>query len=570
MNSDLSRITNQIPDFIGGLPRGGRTKVHAPQDEFDQYFDYNRFYEGTPAADADSRSRSDASSIPGLTSGPSEEDGAPSPRSTEDAFHFKEAVEQLKQHDDRFTVPAREIRPNGVVSYPWHMEIDNTLGSGGADVQGFGSSSGGSSPLSPASSSGGVSSSSQNSGSCDSPHSRGKRHRPLDNPEKVARMRKLGACFRCKTRKITCDQDIPCSRCKIDAAKFCNDDGGELAERMCFRRPSATDDLAFQAIWRMTMNSPPTPPHRENTSILRWNLYFSSNFTTEPLVIPVSHNEGFMSNNGHAKPRWETDQAHPSHQYVLRWDSGLEDRELISWASRQMLKDEHSDFQSALDVLICKCAEMGQFFLPHYDLVSKVRNMMCLYKIWRHEKFFCQRFPGSLEELPGPICQSLKRTIIFRMKALESDILSQFWKTPDSGLKPQERLPLWACMMQFILMYRNIYDLSRSEGRYRDPRQIQDVTTSLFSNLVVMCENCFGKKKPEAIVDDGNFSTAKRQLNDDFRMVESRRDDFYQSFQSCVALPHSSTLDRLFCVLLVGAQRGAARAGARGSKRAKR
>lgn len=202
-NSDLSQITSQIPDFIGGLPKRGRPKVPAPQDEFDQYFDYKRFYEGTPAADADSRSRSDASSIPGLTSGPSEEDGAPSPRSTEDAFHFKEAVEKLKQHDDRFTVPAREIRPNGVVSYPWHMEIDNTLGSGGADAQGFGSSSGGSSPLSPASSSGGASSSSQNSSSCDSPHSRGKRHRPLDNPEKVAQMRKLGACFRCKTRKIT-------------------------------------------------------------------------------------------------------------------------------------------------------------------------------------------------------------------------------------------------------------------------------------------------------------------------------------------------------------------------------
>lgn len=200
-NSDLSQITSGIPDFIGGLPKRGRPKVPAPQDEFDQYFDYKRFYEGTPAADADSRSRSDASSIPGLTSGPSEEDGAPSPRSTEDAFHYKEAVAQIKQHDDRFTLPTREIRPNGV-SYPWHMEIDNTLASSGADAQGFGSSSGGSSPLSPASSSAGASSSSQNSSSCDSSHSRGKRHRPLENPEKVAQMRKLGACFRCKTRKI--------------------------------------------------------------------------------------------------------------------------------------------------------------------------------------------------------------------------------------------------------------------------------------------------------------------------------------------------------------------------------
>lgn len=197
-NSDLSQITSEIPDFIGGLPKRRQPKVPAPPDEFDQYFDYKRFYEGTPAADADSRSRSDASSIPGLTSGPSEEDGAPSPRSTEDAFHYKEAVEQIKQHDDRFTVPAREIRPNGVESYPWHMEIDNA-GSSGADNQGYG----GSSPLSPASSNGASSSSAYHSStSGDSPLSRGKRHRPLDNPEKVAQMRKIGACFRCKTRKV--------------------------------------------------------------------------------------------------------------------------------------------------------------------------------------------------------------------------------------------------------------------------------------------------------------------------------------------------------------------------------
>ncbi|KAI2616593.1 hypothetical protein GGR54DRAFT_233327 [Hypoxylon sp. NC1633] len=243
-NSDLSQITSEIPDFIGGLPKRRQPKVPAPPDEFDQYFDYKRFYEGTAAADADSRSRSDASSIPGLTSGPSEEDGASSPRSTEDAFHFKEAVEKIKQHDDRFTVPAREIRPNGVESYPWHMEIDNTLGPNGADVQGLGSNT----SLSPASSHGTTSSAYHSSTSVDSPLSRGKRNRPLDNPEKVAQMRKIGACFRCKMRKVTCDQQMPCSRCKDDAARYCSDDG-ELAEHMCIRRPLPSSDIVFGVIW---------------------------------------------------------------------------------------------------------------------------------------------------------------------------------------------------------------------------------------------------------------------------------------------------------------------------------
>lgn len=53
---------------------------------------------------------------------------------------------------------------------------------------------------------------------------------------------------------------------------------------------------------------------------------------------------------------------------------------------------------------------------------------------------------------------------------------------------------------------------------------------STFSNLVVMCEISFGKKKPEAMADDANVNPAmnivKRQLNECFRSVEMRRDEF--------------------------------------------
>ncbi|KAI0846868.1 hypothetical protein F5Y00DRAFT_128584 [Daldinia vernicosa] len=566
-NSDLSQITSEIPDFIGGLPKRRQPKVPAPPDEFDQYFDYKRFYEGSPAADADSRSRSDASSIPGLTSGPSEEDGASSPRSTEDSFHFKEAVEQIKQHDDRFTVPAREIRPNGVEPYPWHMDIDGTLGSSGAEIQGLGGSS---SPLSPASSNGTAQSSYHSSSSGELPLSRGKRHRPLDNPDKVAQMRKIGACFRCKTRKVPCDQQIPCSRCKNDADKYCNDDDGELAEHMCFRRLSASSDLVFHVIWKMKVN-PHVTSQRGNP--LRWDVYFKPCLATQqPLAISVSRNES-NHNNSQTWQRWQANPGQAAPQYVLNPHGAPEDVALIKWASWQMLTDEASDFQSALDVLVSRYAQDEHSFLPYHSLVRKVYDMRCMYKIWRQKKFFCQKYPGSdLEELPRQICQDLKRIIVFRMKTLESDILAQFWKTLDAALKPHERLPLWACMMEFILMYRDIYALNQSEDLCGDPLQIQTITTSVFSNLVVMCEICFGKKKPEAMTEDGGpmLSAAKRQLNADFRRVEIRRDEFYKTVQDCTTYPHSSTLDRLFCVLLIGAQRGGTRAGARASKRARR
>ncbi|KAI5862720.1 hypothetical protein GGS23DRAFT_89463 [Durotheca rogersii] len=234
-----------------------------------------------------------------------------------------------------------------------------------------------------------------------------------------------------------------------------------------------------------------------------------------------------------------------------------------------MLGDGASDFQTALDALVRNYARSGQSFLPHYDLVRKVHEMRCLYRIWSHQKFFYQGSGPCLDELPGQIRQSLKRIAISRMKTREVDVLAQFRKALDSGLKPEERLPIWACMMQFILMYRSLFDLNQSEDLRGDPLQIRTVTTNLFSNLVVMCEISFGKKKPEAIADDGNPATGpiKRELNADFRRVESRRDEFYQS---CSNDPRSCRLDHLLGVLLAGTQRGATRSGARAPKRARR
>ncbi|KAI1443989.1 hypothetical protein F5Y02DRAFT_419504 [Annulohypoxylon stygium] len=552
-NNDLSQITSQIPDFIGGLSKRRQPKGHAPPDEFDQYFDYKRFYEGTPAADADSRSRSDASSIPGLTSGPSEEDGAPSPRSTEDnAFHFKEAVEKVKQHDDRFTVPAREIRPNGVESYPWQMEIDSTIGSGGSDGQGFGSSS----PHSPASSNGASSSAYHSSGSADSHLSRGKRHRPLDNPEKVAQMRKIGACFRCKTRKVPCDQQSPCSKCTTDAAKYGDD--GELAGHMCFRRPSSHSDLVFQVISRTKVH---TPAASQRGNPQGWNVFFNPCSTAElALIISVSRDE---SNHANGSQSWQTTQ-----QYVLNPHYTPEDAVLINWASRHMLNNNSTCFQSALDVMISRYAQEENRYLPHHQLVRQVHVMRCMYMIWRQQRFSCQKFPGaSLEELPHHICQDLKGIALSRMKALESDITTSFWKILD---KPHDRLPLWICMMQFILMYRDIFALNQAENLCGDRSRIETITTSLFSNLIVMCEVCFGKKKPEPMADDG--IPIKRQLNIDFWGVERCRDDFYQSIQDRVQDPNQnpSMFDRLICNLLIGPQRGVTRSGIRASKRARR
>lgn len=191
MPPQLSQLASQVPGFINEHSK--RRRRDTPTLDLSQFFDFPAFYGEDEPSSPGTRTRSVASSDPGLTSGPSEEDGAPSPGPAFDPYH-KEAIKQIKQQDDRFTVPEREIRPKGGLPYPSKIHLDNAPSPTGSSSTGnhvvILSNPGSPNMLFDA------------AAEDNHPLNRGRRTKPLNNPEKVAVMRKLGACHRCKTRKV--------------------------------------------------------------------------------------------------------------------------------------------------------------------------------------------------------------------------------------------------------------------------------------------------------------------------------------------------------------------------------
>jgi hypothetical protein len=239
MANHLSQLASQLPRFINEHSKRRRD----PNFDLSQFFDFKAFYPEEEPSSPGTRTRSVASSEPGLTSGPSEEDGAPSPGPSDDSFQSKDTIRQVKQHDDRFTLPEREIRPKGGLPYPSKIHLDNAQNPTGPSPTGNNVMIL-SNPGSPTIYDADIGD--------NQPLHRGRRNRPLENREKVAVMRKLGACYRCKLRKVSvssgkpfpqaeltamqCDEEGPCSNC-IKAAKNSHASCDNLAEQMCFRHP---------------------------------------------------------------------------------------------------------------------------------------------------------------------------------------------------------------------------------------------------------------------------------------------------------------------------------------------
>ncbi|RWA13422.1 hypothetical protein EKO27_g1656 [Xylaria grammica] len=479
MTPQLSQLVSQVPGFINEHTKRRRD---TPTLDLSQFFDFSAFYGGDEPSSPGTRSRSVASSDPGLTSGPSEEDGAPSPGPTFDPYH-KEAIKQIKQQDDRFTVPEREIRPKG--GYPSKIHLDNVPSP-------TGSSSSGSNVVilsNPGSPTMLFDTAVEDSHSL----SRGRRTKPLNNPEKVAVMRKLGACYRCKARKVPCDEGAPCSSCTRDAGKIQHTDCEDLAERICCRQQPAT---VFSEINRIICaEMPPRGKTSRPSSYLR--IFFDSHQPGAPLDIPVLSIE------------YETYDRSPhcfgmrGTQYQLDTDKfTLDEDTLVQWASSQM-KKEDDGFQSALDNLVISCKGYGRpDIFPHSDLLQKAHKLRCLYKIWSQPRFVClKQQPGcDLEQLPYEIHRVLKALAAKLIKGIENDVLSELaGKRPKSAA---DRLPLWACMMQVVLLYHDLINIVSSQEPWIH-ENLQHKAESLMNYAVVMCDLHFGKKKPTSASEYG-------------------------------------------------------------------
>ncbi|KAI0526057.1 hypothetical protein F5B22DRAFT_266914 [Xylaria bambusicola] len=478
--TQLSQLVSQVPGFIN---EHSKRRRDTPTLDLSQFFDFSAFYDGNEPSSPGTRSRSVASSDPGLTSGPSEEDGAPSPGPSFEPYH-KEAIKQIKQQDDRFTVPEREIRPKGGLPYPSKIHLDSVPSPTGSSPSGSNvvilSNPGSPTMFLDA--------------AVEENHAlnRGRRNKPLNNPEKVAVMRKLGACYRCKTRKVPCDEGAPCTNCTKDAGKMQHAECEDLAEQICFRQHPTT---AFSEINRVTCAEMP-PRGKTSGPMLYFQVFFDMRKSVSPLMIPVSRVE-YETFDGRLGMR--------NTKYQLNFNNfSLEENMLVDWASAQMQLEEDT-FQSALDHLVMACMGNGQAdILPHSDLLQKVHKLRCLYKIWRHSSFVYQTTAGNeYGRLPDEIHRVLKGIAAKLIKGIENDVLSEL-----SGRRPKQadRLPLWACTMQVVLLYHDLISITSSQEPWVHtdlPRRAE----SLMNYAVVMCDLHFGKKKPTLASDYAHLTT---------------------------------------------------------------
>ncbi|KAI0109666.1 hypothetical protein GGR51DRAFT_558359 [Nemania sp. FL0031] len=464
MSPQLSQLASQVPGVLTQVSKRQRDTL-----DLSEFFDFHSFYKGDEPSSPGTRSRSEASSDPGLTSGPSEEDGAPSPGPTYDYYH-KEDIKQAKQQDDRFTVPEREIRPKGGLPYPSKIHLDNVPSPSGSSPTGnhvmILSNPGSPTML--------LDTSVEDSHSLN----RGRRTGPLDKPEKVAAMRKRGACYRCKARKVSCDEQAPCLNCIKEAEKFQYTNCHMLAEHMCLRQQPTT---AFGEISRIICAE--MPPRGKRSASSRLNIFFNPyNPNSAPLVVNVER-VIYDGPSQHFGIRGT--------QYQLSTDGfSLNQDMLIQWASSQM-KMEDDSFQSALDKLVIYCR--GQDFLPHSDLLQKVHKLRCLYKVWSQNNFVCQKESDrNLEALPQEIHRVLRAMAAKLIKGIESDVLIEF-----AGKRPKSQTDRW------LLWSKSVWLTARQDLEiYED---VLPKAENLMNYAVMWCHSHTGKKKLASPIEYGSY-----------------------------------------------------------------
>jgi hypothetical protein len=176
------------------------------------FFNFDQYYRGQDPMDIDRGSGSDASSLPGLTiaTSPTPSDHGNGPPSSPPLAPagLKAQLNEVKQQDDHLTIPQeRETKPR-LAPYPMVIQAHHGLGGNtGAIFDGHIDGTAidmQSPPVSPIR----AFSTPESPPIKSQPH-RGRRSKPLDNKDEVAEVRALGACYRCRIKKIRVSTGVP-------------------------------------------------------------------------------------------------------------------------------------------------------------------------------------------------------------------------------------------------------------------------------------------------------------------------------------------------------------------------
>ncbi|KAI5466349.1 hypothetical protein BGZ63DRAFT_438157 [Mariannaea sp. PMI_226] len=288
-----------------------------------------------------------------------------------------------------------------------------------------------------------------------------KKRRDFDEKRRleVAQVRKNGACFRCRVRRISCGVGDPCRACERAA--------GSLGQQLCIR----------EKLTKMRFSSGELHYIDYTARLLDQELIAGTTHLGPPRQVaismdypenPVLHVE-VQDYFGHETPPWLCCWVVMNHigghiefhreesaRYAL--PQLLPAKKLIDWVENIMAYQDTRNigFQQAVDSFIMKYSKSAAL-LPMHNLVKKVHELNCLTKI-RLGLVLCvddqgQATPPScaLHTQFGQISKAASQPIEkFVLKELEQLVFGT------SGIGPSNVMALWASLWCLILMYRKL------------------------------------------------------------------------------------------------------------------
>lgn len=142
-------------------------------------------------------------------------------------------------------------------------------------------------------------------------------------------------------------------------------------------------------------------------------------------------------------------------------------KKLQRWAEAQFERERTTSFQDAVQTFLYAYATEGHG-LPKHSLVSKVHQMGCFFRIWRTPFFYCRDPKNKLAPLPLSAQARLRSIARSALHGIEHDVLKKLddCLTQTGAPKDDDRMAIWACMWQLMLMYRDLANANKSFAHY--------------------------------------------------------------------------------------------------------
>jgi len=217
-------------------------------------------------------------------------------------------------------------------------------------------------------------------------------------------------------------------------------------------------------------------------------------FTGRPKPISIFFSKASPALKAYVQPyRWQDEsedrqleKAAFTRDYPLSYEAIQDwvERDLEVRCQRQM------DFPLAVHQFLMKytCHGMG---LPKHGLVANVHRMACFFRVWKTPSFCCQDSTNKDAVLPISV-QAQLRTIVQRgLHSIEHNVLRELDSmiTPMGQPRFHDKLPLWACLWQLILIYRELTAASRAWLSRSEQGRSDQLTVAIHTRYKYLFEN---------------------------------------------------------------------------------